>query len=474
MRNALLCLAIFLGACVNVNAANLIDVYQQAVTNDAVFQQAVSQRLADNESVPISFANLLPNIGLTATPSVNKYATSGPASLGVGSYSTRAYAVNAVVTQTIFNYAQFANLAGAKASAKQADATFNAAAQSLMLRTSNAYFAVLQDEDNVLYAESNKAAYAKQLDQINQQYKVGLKTITDVYTARASFDGSEASLIAANTQLLNDKENLRVITGNVYPSMAKLSERFPLTSPQPAAIETWVNTAVKQNWNIKASQYANDVALQNMKQQFAGHLPTLSAEGIYNIQYTRNTGGQSPIGSLFQPKGAMQSHNRTVQLNLNVPVFAGGGVVAQTRQAKYAYQVTSQQLEQSVRNTVNTTRQSYLGVIAGISKIKADKETIVSLQSSLDGMEEQYRVGTATLVDVLNQQRLLYQAQQQYSADRYSYIKNLLTLKQAAGTLSPDDLAAVNAWLGNDRYDDANATPTQSKKRKSRLQHSWG
>lgn len=446
MRNVFLFLTLFFGICLSANAANLLEVYQQALTSDPIFQQAIAQRFANQEAVPISFANLLPNIGVTMQPSVNKTAASGPATT-TGSYSNRQFLLNATVTQTIFDFAQFANLASAKAFSKQADATLNAAAQSLIIRVASAYFAVLQDEDTLRYAAANKAAYAKQLDQINQQYKVGLKTITDVYTARASYEASSASYIATETQLANDKENLRAITGCMYPSLAKLSERFPLISPKPANIELWVDTATKQNWSIKSAQYANEVAMQNIKQQFAGHLPVLSAEGIYNITTTDNTGGTGPDGRFFVPAGSAQSHNRTVALNLSVPVFQGGQVVAQTRQAQYTYQVTSQQLEQTFRSIISTTRQSYLGVIAGISQIKADSEAVKSSQSSYEGLEAQYRVGTATLVDVLNQQQKTFQAQKQYAADRYAYVNNLLALKQAAGTLNPNDVAAINSWL---------------------------
>lgn len=429
---------------VNLYAADLIQVYQQAVTSDPIFQQAIDQRLSDRQAVPISFANLLPNIGVTVNPNIYKSANSGPGSNNLGSYSQRGYQLNAVATQTIFNFAQFANLSGAKAVAKQADATLNAAAQSLMIRVANAYFAVLQDEDNLRFATVNKNAYAKQLDQVKEQYNVGLKTITDVYTAQAAYDSSSAFYIATDTQLANDRENLRVITGVYYPCLAKLSERFPLISPQPANMETWVNIATRQNWSIKASQYAAEAALENIKQNFAGHLPTLNAQGIYNINFTRNTGSSNPF---FFPPGASQAHNRTLQLNLAIPVFSGGGVVAQTRQAQYNFQVSAQQLEQTVRNTVNTTRQSYLGVMAGISKVHADQLAVKSTLSSYQGLEAQYRVGTATLVDVVNQQQRVLQASQQYAADRYTYVKNLLALKQAAGTLSPCDLQAINAWL---------------------------
>jgi outer membrane protein len=122
-------------------------------------------------------------------------------------------------------------------------------------------------------------------------------------------------------------------------------------------------------------------------------------------------------------------------------------VVAQTNQATYQYEVTQQQLEQTQRSTLNVTRQSYYGVISGISQIHADREAIKSAISSLQGMEESYKVGNETLVDVLNQQQKVFQAQTQYATDRYAYVNNFLALKQAAGTLGFADMSAVNVWL---------------------------
>ena len=407
---------------VSASATNLVDVYGQALQSDPVYQQALSQRLATQEGVPISLSGLLPAAYIQAIPSVTKMQASGN-TLEPSSDYIRAYQLSLNLTQTIFDFGKFANLRGAKATSKQADATLSDATQDLMLRVSQAYFAVLKDEDNLVYNDANKAAYAKQLDQINQQYQVGLKTITDVYTAQASYDTAVAAYIAAQTTLANDKENLRAITGNVYPFLAKLSERFPLISPHPADMEDWV---------------------QNIKQQYAGNLPTLNASGGYTVNYSRNTGG-----TFAYPAGTSKIKDTTLGLTLNVPIFQGGYMVATTNQARYQYQVAMQELEHSVRTTVNITRQSYMGVIAGIKQIQADKEAIKSTISSLEGLEAGYRVGTQTLVDVLNQQQKVFQAQTQYATDRYAYIKNLLGLKYAAGTLSQDDLAAINAWLYN-------------------------
>ena len=444
MKKTLFFFALLLAGSVFVtaNAADLIEVYQQAMTSDPTYQQSIAQTLATEEDVPINRAALLPNAGLAITPSVLKSMSSGPASY-LGSYTQRGYQVQLTLTQTIFNFAQFAALSGAHATAKQADATLNAAVQSLIVRVAEAYFQVLQDEDNLASVRSTKAAYTKQLDQVTEQYKVGLKTITDVYTAEASFESSSANEIAAINQIAMDRENLRVITGVLYPHLSKLSENFPMISPNPSDIDAWVSTAKQQNWSIKAAQFAAEAARQNIKQQFAGNLPSLNVQGAYNIIYTRTSGGDPTLGNV----GSSQTHSPSASLNLTVPLFEGGQVLAETNQAKYQYQAAEQQLEQTLRNTMNQARQSYLGIMAGISKIEADKKAIKSARSSYKGLEAGYHVGTQTLVNVLTQQQEVLQAELRYAMDRYAYVNHFLALKQAAGTLSPDDLAGINAWL---------------------------
>ena len=444
------CLALIILFCAQSTAfaADLIEVYQQALYSDPIYQQAISQRLATKQGVPISLSSLLPAINLTANPSLTRSAYSGANTAGIGftgrNNTARYYELALTASQTVFDYAQFMNLASSIATSKAADATLNAALQSLMTRVANAYFAILRDEDNLSYSEASKLAYAEQLDQVKQQYDVGLKTITDVYTAQASYDTAVANYIAAQTTLSNDRENLRVITGKYYPHIATLSEDFPLIKPQPVNVEEWVRRAQMQNWSIRSSQYGVDSARSAVKQQFGGHLPTVSVQGQLDRVYTHNINGYF---SIAQRNGPSTETDRQIMLNINMPIFEGGSVVANTNQAAYNYQISQQQLEQTVRNTINTTRQSFQGVIAGISQIQADKQAIKSSISSLEGMEASYKVGTETLVDVLNQQQKVFQAQTQYATDRYTFVNNILALKQAAGTLSFDDLRAINAWL---------------------------
>ena len=455
---------------INAQAANLLEVYQQALTSDPTFQQALATRLSTKENVPINVAALLPNIQASINPSVTKTGYSGDnyntnasgVPLTPRNSTQYAYTLGLTATQVVFDYSKMASITGALAQSRGADATLNAALQNLIIRVASAYFAVLKDEDNLRYSEASKLAFAKQYDQVKQQYEVGLKTITDVYTAQASYDSSLADYIAAENTLDDDKENLRVITGHSYPSLATLNEAFPFITPNPANMEAWVRVAQQKNWSIKAAQYTADTARQNVQQQLAGHLPTVNIQGTVEREYTRDVNSYTTATATAIGTGTQT--DRSITVNVNLPLFAGGGVIAQTNQATYDYEVTQQQLEQTIRNTINTTRQSYLGVLSGISQVTADKQAVKSSTSSLEGMKASYQVGTETLVDVLNQQQKVYQAQTEYTTDRYAYVNSILALKQAAGTLSIDDLRIINAWLSEKEHQKVSGNPVKSAK----------
>lgn len=432
------------------HAANLVEVYRQALCNDPVYQAAIAQRNAVKTGVPLSIASILPHALFTMNPAVTRSGIAGSMLGGTNTFpflprnnTERTYTMRLTVTQTIFDFAKFYKIAGEVANAKGADATLNAALQNLMVRVANAYFDILKDEDDLAYADASKRAFKEQYDQMREQFKVGLKTTTDVYTAQASYESALATYIAAETKLANDRENLRVLTGVYYAHLSPLSEDFPLLKPNDH-IEVWVNRALTQNWSIKASQYAVETAKQTIKQKMSGHFPTLEAQGMMDRIFDQNVNGYRAV---LNRDGPGVQTDRQVGLNIVLPISEGGAVLAQTSQATYNYEIAQQQLEENIRQTINKTRQSYMNLIAGVSKITADKAAVKSAISSVRGIEESYRVGAETLVDVLIQQQKVYQTQTTYAQDRYAFIKNIFLLKQAAGTLSFEDLHAINNWL---------------------------
>ena len=429
-----------------VFAINLIDVYNQAFVSDTKFKQDFSQWQANKETLPIQRANLLPQLSGTVSLNRNQNKNSGAYFDRAGgnyipydsSYynNTTQYALN--LTQPIFNFGNWAGVWQAQATVKQAEATYLAAAEDLMMRTSKAYFAILLSQDTLRYTRANKDALRRQLDQTQHQYEVGTIAITDLENTRAGYDKSVSQEIAAVNDLDDKIEQLAEITGVRYTSFNALQDPFPLLSPDPADIERWVKAAEKQNFSLAADSFAALSARENIKIQNAGHLPTLNAIGGYTNGYNNNVSGYGDNG---------RSNVLAGSLSLSVPLFSGGQVVAKAKQAEYQYQQALSKQEQTHRNVVSQTRQAYLGVMSGISKVKADKQTIKSDERSLRSTRAGYTVGTRTMVEVLIAQSALFNDLNSYAADKYNLIIQTLLLKQFSGTLGIGDLQKINGWL---------------------------
>lgn len=454
MLKKILLFTVFFFWHLNALASDLLEVYQQALYHDPIFQQAIAKSLVTKDNVPISISYLLPNISVFTNPTVSRYGFSGTeyrtGSIGSIDFfdprnlTQRTYTLDLSIKQAVFNFGLYANVLVQLENAKSACALLNAALQDLMVRVSKAYFAVLRDEEELTYTLSSKRYYQYQLQQVNDQYQAGIKNLTDVYTAKAAYESSDAAYIVANKRLANDKENLRAITNVYYPHLSYLKNDFPLISPQPNNIESWVKTALMQNWSIKAAQYSLEAARQNIKQQYAGHFPTVSLEANFARNYTYNINGYP---SYIDSNGPGTISDRSIGLSIDIPIYEGGGVTSKTLQAKHFYEEQFQVFDTNVRTTVNNTRQSFMNIVATVSQLKADRHVINAAVQSLQGTLDRYYAGVQTLLDVLNREELLYDAQITYATDRYDYINNVLLLKEAAGTLRFEDICAINSWL---------------------------
>jgi outer membrane protein len=440
-------------------ATDLLDVFHQAKKSDQTYQQAESNYLSAQTTLDQSRAKLLPNLALTGSWTHNKvdtntsanYGTTGQSDL-VANSAVTAYGLT--LSQPLFNWQAFKAYDQIKVTVKQAAATYAASAQDLIMRTASAYFAVLQAQDVLRYTAVQQTALLRQLQVAKQRYEVGLDAITSVYDAQAQYDAMRANYIAAANSLSVQKENLRVITDQLYPSLARLKDDFPLLSPNPTDIDQWALTAENQNVTLQAQRYAVEAAEQNIKQLSAQHLPTLNLVGSYGKADT-----------VLDGSGADQAITTTSYgVNLNVPLYAGGSVNAQVKQAEYLYQAAVAQMSLTHRQTLSNVRQAYLGVLSNISQIEADRQAIKSAQAALSSNEAGYRVGTQTILNVLTAQSTVYQAETNYAKDRFSYVINTLTLKQAAGTLNENDVVAINQWLTNEplvEVEQKNTTPVQ-------------
>lgn len=418
----------------NTQAENLLEIYQLAKQNDSTYRAAVQEYEAARQASPQAWSSVLPQLNLSGSHSEIDEDRTVSGTTTSESYETDRYSLT--LTQTLYRQDQFSRISQADAEVAAAEARFENAALDLILRTSTAYMDVLGARDNLEFAIAEREAIQQQLEQTRQRFEVGLTAITDVHEAQARYDLATASEIDARNQLAVRTENLREITGQPFGELATLAEQTPLVSPDPSDVDTWVRTALDRNLLLLAAEKAMDASRYGLSVARAGHYPTLDLQADYTN--TDSTGGQF---------GSTEREGTTVGVVLNIPLYAGGGTSAISRQAAAEHQRSKELYELQRRTTERVARNSYLTTLSNISRVKAFRQAVVSQETALEATRAGYDVGTRTAVDVLNAQRELFLAQRDYARARYDYILETLRLKQVAGTLTDADLERINAWL---------------------------
>lgn len=417
-------------------ASDLNTIYLQALQSDPTFQAAQASLAATQENLVQSEASILPSLAISANSFTNRNNISPFNQAPSQQFTNNSHGYTLSLNQTLFNYANWLQIRQASLTVKQAYADYQTAAQALILRVAKAYFNVLLSEDNLNLIKTKQQANLQQLKQAKARYQVGLETLTSVSETQAAYDVSSAQRITAENDLANNKEVLQTLTGEYPEQLASIKQPLPLLTPEPKDCETWVAKAQANNWQLQSLRYAKDTARETIKIKHANYLPTVNAIGSY-----QNTNGTY----LLNPQSNLQTTSIGVQLDL--PIYNGGLTASQARQAQYNYQKMSDDFEQTYRSITANTRQTFNSIIAGISKIKADQIAIKSNQNALDNTLVALKVGTRTMLDVLNAEQALYAAQTQYAQDEYIYLLDTLTLKSLSGTLHQNDLALLNTWL---------------------------
>ena len=418
-------------------AVDLLEIYGHALDSDPQYRQVAATQRAVLEQRPQALAQLLPTLTFSANAMTNEEDITTEFNpidrTGKVSYGSHGYSLD--LSQPLFRGDRIMGYLQADNLIRQADAELIAARQDLIVRTTRAYFEVLAAYDNLGFAEAEKKSLSRQLDQAKQRFDVGLSAITDVQEAQAGYDRAFAAEIEARNNVDNTQEALREITGVYISDLALLGETMPLLSPQPEEIETWTGAALEQNLNVLAARHSVDSARREVKKQQAGHLPSVDMVARHSLN---STGGRF---------GSYESESSSIGVQVNVPLFSGGFVSSRVRETRERLNAELERLEQARRNAQRLTRQAYLGVISGISRVKALNQAVVSSETALEATEAGFEVGTRTAVDVVAAERATSQARRDYARARYDYLLDTLRLKQASGSLSVEDLSEVNRWL---------------------------
>ncbi|MGC6076779.1 outer membrane channel protein TolC [Citrobacter portucalensis] len=418
-------------------AENLMQVYQQARLSNPELRKSAADRDAAFEKINEARSPLLPQLGLGADYT---YSNGYRDANGVNSNATSA---SLQLTQTLFDMSKWRALTLQEKSAGIQDVTYQTDQQTLILNTATAYFNVLNAIDVLSYTQAQKDAVYRQLDQTTQRFNVGLVAITDVQNARSQYDTVLANEVTARNNLDNAVEQLRQVTGNYYPELASLNvDGFKTNKPQ--AVNALLKEAENRNLSLLQARLSQDLAREQIRQAQDGHLPTLDLTASTGVSDTSYSGSKT---NSSQYDDSNMGQNK-IGLSFSLPLYQGGMVNSQVKQAQYNFVGASEQLESAHRSVVQTVRSSFNNINASISSINAYKQAVVSAQSSLDAMEAGYSVGTRTIVDVLDATTTLYNAKQQLANARYTYLINQLNVKSALGTLNEQDLVALNNTLG--------------------------
>jgi outer membrane protein len=451
--------------CLSVSrapAADLLAVYQRALQNDPQLREAEATRLAALEAKPQAISALLPQLSGTGIVSREKATGSSDITQSVitgppgsprilqrfpfnGRIDTTTHRYGIDLRQNVFRWENWVALQRADAQVAQAEADYQAAQQDLMARVAQRYFDVLSAQDDLEAQQVALTSIKRQLEQAESRFQIGLIAVTDVEEARAAHDSGAATVIAAKRTLASAQELLREITGDAFDSLARPIEPLELVPPDPVSEDRWVEMALQQNLSLVSSRLAADIARENVSTARGGHYPSLDLVGS---RYRVNSNGVDTFTDGVSAGGtSVDQTQRTIGLQLSFPIYSGGMVSSQVRQAVYQHRAAKERVERVARQTEHDARDSYLGVLSEISRVKALRRAVESNTTSLRATESGYEAGTRTAVDVLQSRQLWVQAQTGYSRSRYDYMLNMLKLQQAAGTLSQQSLERINGLL---------------------------
>jgi outer membrane protein len=454
--------AALLAASLPAQAATLLEIYQQALQSDPRIHEAEARRLAALEAEPQARGVLLPQIGFNADWTRTESEGSGVQNTvieqpeGSGNFVVVPFAFQTEVSdettrwsfnlrQTLFRWDQIVGLRQADKVVARAEADREAAQQDLIVRVTEAYFNVLGAEDRLLAIHADRNAIARQLEQAKQRFEVGLIAITDVQESQAAYDQAVANEIAAKRSLATARYLLSEITGSYVRELAAPAENLPLRSPDPASEQAWLDLAMSQNLALISSRLDEALARDEISFRRNGHYPTVDL--VANIGSTDSEQDQDTFNGFGALPADSNFDRDSIGIQFTLPIFSGGATSSRVKEAIYLHRAAREQLQRVTRETDRQTRDSYLGVLAEISRVKALEQAVASARTALDATQAGFDVGTRTIVDVLLSQRNLYQSITNYYQARYDYLLNVMRLKQAAGTLQVQDLESLEPFL---------------------------
>jgi outer membrane protein len=425
---------------------DMLQIYRDAITSDPTLAAARSTYAATQELLPQARSGLLPVLSLLGNANYQKFNETlhiDP-TLGQRDFDQRfpLYGYTVQATQPLFRMQNWITFEQSKTQIGQGEYVYASAQQDLIVRVVQAYLDVLLAQFTIELTESQKAAVSENLAQAKRNFEVGVATITDTNDAQAKFD----QIVAQEIQVQNDLDNkiavLRSIIGRTPKQLKRFERGFEPQLPSPNALEAWIEKSIHDNYQVKIAQANYDIAVLEVDRQRAGHLPTVDLVANFNQTY-QGGAASTNISANF----AQDTRAGLIGVQVNVPIYTGGFVNSRVRQAVANLDVARQNLEAARRAAQLLAQTSFSGVTSGVAQVKALEQAVKSAQVSYDSNKLGLEVGVRTNLDVLNQQQQVYQTRFNLAQAYYAFVINALRLKQAAGTLSDEDVERINREL---------------------------
>jgi outer membrane protein len=413
------------------HANDLLRLYKLAVRRDSTLQADQAQRDAAVEARPQALAQWLPHLAGTAQPERQFEDEELPAIRATANETT----FGLTVSQTLWSYTDYSQLKEADAEAASAEATYLAAEQQEIVTVADDYFAVLAAQDQLTTLRRERDAFGVLLQHSRDQEHTGVGPASAVVQDKMFYDQAVQFVISARTALDEAKFALEVVVGEPPGHIASLREEIPLTAPDPASAHAWVAMALLNNPNVRAAQLTAVAGKRNIGVQRGQGLPTLSLEGA-------GTRTVAPVVLAGNTKLA------TIGVYFHWPLFQGGEVASEVRQARALYRADTANLTTQKRETARQTRNAYLNIVNGIEGITAARRAMEAASAAVVAARRNIQFfGSQFEFELLQYEGIYYQAIVNYDVARYQYLENVLVLKQQAGSLTEHDLAAMDALL---------------------------
>lgn len=413
------------------HADDLASLYRIALANNTQYRSAEAQYAATREKVPESVASFLPSITLAANSLWNNNDSN---TLGRQQYNSNYYTVQ--LSQPLWRPGNLLTLDQSRLLVVEARAQLDRAQQDLLVHTAQAYFDVLFAQDALNAVREQAAADLQQLQKATRSFEVGDVPVTDKNDAEARYALVTAQEIAAGSDLESKRQVLRQIIGQEPGPLAQWRGGVALASPTPDKLTAWEEAAQTQSPTVVGAQAALEVARLEARRSRANYLPSIDLVATHGMS---NSQTDIVVGQRL--------HDDTVGVQLSLPIYAGGGPSAKSRENLALVEKAHADVDDAQRSGVLAADQAFLGVTSGLVLVRALEHAITVAQTAVESNRRGFEVGARLLVDVMNAEQQLAVARRDLAKARYDTVMSLLRLKAAAGSLNTTDVDDVNALL---------------------------